>query len=100
MFTRIVWVKIAEGRWDQFLAKYLEHVDGRADIEVGMVQRTIVREHDDPDVGLLITTWETAEDLARYAAHPVHAEFGEVLGEGVMEAYWVKHGDVVHSRLS
>lgn len=100
MFTRMVRVRIAEGRWDDFLAAYLQHVDGRDDIEVGMVQRYIVRDRDDPDVGVLMTLWETEADMVRYAEHPFHAEFGEVLGPGVITDVDVTHAEVVHRRPS
>ncbi|MEQ8715978.1 MAG: antibiotic biosynthesis monooxygenase [Acidimicrobiales bacterium] len=97
MHTRIVKVRIAEGRWDEFLAAYLEHVDGRDDIEVGMVHRYIVRDVEDPHVGLLMSVWETADDMVRYAEHPFHAAFGEIV-PGAITSAEVTHGEVVHER--
>lgn len=97
MNTRIVKVRIAPGRWDEFFAAYLTHVDGRPDIEVGMVERRIVRDVDDPDVGMLMSFWETEADMVRYAEHGFHAEFGEIV-PGVITAAEVTHAEVVHNR--
>jgi heme-degrading monooxygenase HmoA len=97
MYTRMVRVRIAEGRWDEFLAAYLEHVDGRPDIEVGMVQRYIVRDVDDPDAGVLMSLWQTEDDMVRYAEHPFHVEFGEIV-PGVITSAEVNHGEIVHER--
>lgn len=97
MYTRMVRVRIAKGRWDEFLAAYLEHVDGRPDIEIGMLHRYIVRDVEDPDVGVLMSLWQTEADMVRYAEHPFHAEFGEIV-PGLITSAEVTHGEVVHER--
>ena len=93
MILRMTWGKLQFGTWDQYESIHKSKVEPTVKTIKGLKVRELLRSTEDPDEGISVTLWETAEDLKNYEGSELHQSIikdAEPLYRG---EYWVKTFD-------
>lgn len=94
MYTRMTTFRIRPGHWDEHEWGFKKaSVAGRDD--PGLYQRWLVRSSEDPDVGFLLSVWDSYESIDAYArAHLPEDGSLPLMERNIAGEYTVSHGEV------
>ena len=90
MFMRIVWGKVAPGKWDAFETAFKTAMANRGELK-GLKDHWLGRDQDDPNAGYSITLWDSEADMKAFWNSPRRKEI-----MAPIEPYYVNQFTTTH----
>ncbi len=93
MLARIVWGRIAPGKWGEYEAAYKKAIAARGSV-AGLTVQWLCRDEADPDAGYDVSLWETKAALTAYVGSTERRDVAEALMPYYVNQFTATHCDV------
>jgi heme-degrading monooxygenase HmoA len=94
MFARVAWGKVKPGTWESYERIYRQEILPASRQVKGLRFRELLQSTDDPNEGISLSLWDSAEDLAAYEKSSAYQGVVDRVKEFYVGEYWIKHFDV------
>lgn len=94
MYVRMTWGRLRYGMWDEYEQYYNDHIEPITEGRPGFKGRQLLRSSENPDEGMIITLWDTLDELQAYARHPARQEAARGVEHLYTGEYWVRNFEV------
>ena len=95
MFTRIVWGKVAAGKWDDYEAAYKTAIEARGRVP-GLVVQWLAQDQRDKDAGYSVSVWEDEAAMTAYVGSDMHKAMTGPLKPFFVNEYTSTHCEIKH----
>lgn len=95
MLARIVWGRIAPGKWNEYEATYKKALSARGTVD-GLTLQWLCRDEADENAGFDISLWESQAKLTAYIGSRQRKQVADALQPFFVNQYTVTHCDVRH----
>ena len=90
----VAWGKLRLGAWDEFEKFYNERVEPTTKTIDGLQERQLLRSTEDPDEGMSVSIWDSADSLLNYARSQLRQTLAKDAEHLYRGEFWVKHFEV------
>ena len=90
----LAWGKLRLGAWNEYEQFYRQRVEPTAGAVAGLRERQLLRSTEDPDEGMSVSVWESAEALAAYEQSELRRNLATDVEHLYRGQFWVKRFQV------
>jgi heme-degrading monooxygenase HmoA len=94
LIARLIWGRVATGRWPEYEKLYREQIVPRTEESRGLKRRQLLQSMADPDEALSLTLWDSRENLQAYEQGEARASLLPELAPVWVDERWPKTFDV------